>query len=257
MRHRVVGHKIGLTSKPMQEMLGVDQPDYGVLYDDRVHTTGVQLDVAALIAPRVEPELAFILREDLPGPGVTTADVRAATGAIVPALEVIDSRIRDWKITLIDTIADNASCHCAVLATERHPVSDIDLPAAAVTMTVDGEPLQQGVGAAVLGDPAEAVAWLANALARHGVALKTGHVVLSGSITTARSDRRGQPRGRRLRRTRPGGGDCAMSLTNSTMGEHQMRQLTSLDAQFLAVEDGNTHGHVSSLGIFDPSGAPR
>jgi len=182
---RVVGHKIGLTSKPMQELLGVDQPDYGVLYDDRVHATGVELDVSGLIAPRIEPELAFVLRDDLHGPGVTAADVLAATESVIPALEVIDSRIRDWKITLVDTIADNASCHCAVLAAERHPVAEVDLPAAAVAMSVDGEVRQQGVGAAVLGDPAEAVAWLANALAGHGVALKAGHVVLSGSLTAA------------------------------------------------------------------------
>jgi 2-oxopent-4-enoate hydratase len=182
---RVVGHKIGLTSKAMQHMLGVDQPDYGVLYEDRVHATGVELDVSGLIAPRIEPELAFVLRDDLAGPGITAADVLSATAAVAPALEVIDSRIRDWEITLVDTIADNASCHCAVLGTARHAVADVDLPAAAVAMSVDGAILQEGVGAAVLGDPAEAVAWLANALAGHGVTLKAGHVVLSGSITAA------------------------------------------------------------------------
>jgi 2-oxopent-4-enoate hydratase len=185
LRAEVIGHKIGLTSRPMQEMLGVDQPDYGVLYDDRVHVSGIALDISGLIAPRIEPELAFVLRDDLAGPGVTARDVRAATEAIVPALEVIDSRIRDWKITLVDTIADNASCHCAVLGTESHVVGDVDLAAAAVALSVDGEVLQEGVGAAVLGDPAEAVAWLASALAGHGVALRAGHVVLSGSITAA------------------------------------------------------------------------
>lgn len=182
---RVVGHKIGLTSKPMQEMLGVEEPDYGVLYEDRVHDSGATLEVAGLIAPRIEPELAFVLRDDLAGPGVTAADVIAATDVVVPALEVIDSRIRDWKITLIDTIADNASCHCAVLGPQRHAIAQVDLPAAAVAMSVDGEVVQEGVGAAVLGDPAEAVAWLANALAGHGASLQAGHVVLSGSITAA------------------------------------------------------------------------
>jgi 2-keto-4-pentenoate hydratase len=185
LRTDVIGHKIGLTSRPMQEMLGVDQPDYGVLYGDRVHGSGVQLDVAGLIAPRIEPELAFILREDLAGPGVTARDVLAATESVVPALEVIDSRIRDWKITLVDTIADNASCHCAVLGTESRAAGDVDLPRAAVAMSVNGEVVHEGVGAAVLGDPAEAVAWLANALAGHGVSLRAGHVVLSGSITAA------------------------------------------------------------------------
>jgi 2-keto-4-pentenoate hydratase len=116
---------------------------------------------------------------------ITAADVLAATEYVVPALEVIDSRIRDWKIGLIDTIADNASCHCAVLGAEQHAVASVDLPAAAVAMSVDGEVLQEGVGAAVLGDPAEAVAWLANALAGYDVTLRAGHVVLSGSITAA------------------------------------------------------------------------
>jgi 2-keto-4-pentenoate hydratase len=180
----VVGHKIGLTAKPMQELLGVDQPDYGVLYEDRVHATGAQLDVSGLIAPRVEPEFAFVLARELRGPGLTASEVLAATAAIVPALEVIDSRIRDWKIRLVDTIADNASCHCAILG-ERHPAAGVDLPTAAVAMSVDGELEQQGVGAAVLGDPAEAVAWLANELAAYGVTLEAGHVVLSGSITAA------------------------------------------------------------------------
>lgn len=181
----VVGHKIGLTSKAMQNMLGVDEPDFGVLYEDRVHTAGVELDTARLIAPRIEPELAFVLANDLDGPGVTAGDVYTATERVVPAVEVIDSRIADWKIGLIDTIADNASCHCAVLSTDGVPPAEVDLPAVQVRLLVDGEVVQQGDGAAVLGDPAEAVAWLANALARYGHGLKAGHVVLSGSMTAA------------------------------------------------------------------------
>jgi 2-keto-4-pentenoate hydratase len=182
---RVVGHKIGLTSKAMQEMLGVDQPDYGALYDDRVHESGVELELSRLIAPRIEPEWAFVLGEDLSGPEVTGADVRAATDYVMPALEVIDSRIRDWKIGLIDTIADNASCHCAVLGSERHRLADVDLISSHVAMSVKGEVVQHGRGAAVLGDPVEAVAWLANALGAHDVTLRVGQIILSGSITAA------------------------------------------------------------------------
>lgn len=181
----VVGHKIGLTSQAMQDMLGVDEPDFGVLYADRVHRSGVVLPTAGLISPRIEPEFAFVLRSDLHGPGVTAADVWAATGQVLPAVEVIDSRIADWKIGLVDTIADNASCHCAVLAEAGVSPGDVDLGAAAVRLLVDGEVVQAGTGAAVLGDPAEAVAWLANAIARYGQGLQAGHVVLSGSMTAA------------------------------------------------------------------------
>lgn len=181
----VVGHKIGLTSPAMQEMLGVGEPDYGALHRDRVLPSGASVATAPLIAPRVEPEWAFVLGADLEGPGVTLADVRAAAEAVMPALEVIDSRIADWRIGLVDTIADNASGHCAVLGAERHALDAVDLAASTVELRVDGEPVQRGTGAAVLGDPALAVAWLADALAEHGTALRAGHVVLSGSITAA------------------------------------------------------------------------
>jgi 2-oxopent-4-enoate hydratase len=181
----VVGHKIGLTSRAMQEQLGVDRPDFGVLYRDRVHRTGARIATQRLIAPRIEPELAFVLAADLEGPGVTAAHVLAATAAVVPALEVIDSRVADWRISLVDTIADNASCHCAVLGADEHPPAAVDLAGAAVALRVDGAIVQEGTGAAVLGDPALAVAWLADALAEHGAALRAGHVVLSGSMTAA------------------------------------------------------------------------
>jgi 2-keto-4-pentenoate hydratase len=169
----------------MQEQLGVDEPDFGVLYADRVLASGATVDARALIAPRVEPEWAFVLGADLDGPGVTAADVRAATAAVVPAIEVIDSRIADWRITLVDTVADNASGHCAVLGTERHAVDAVDLTGAPVALRVDGEEVGRGTGEVVLGDPARAVAWLADALATHGAALRAGHVVLSGSMTAA------------------------------------------------------------------------
>jgi len=182
---RLVGHKIGLTSEPMQKMLGVDQPDYGALLDDQVHESGAAVDAAAFIAPRIEPELAFLLARDLSGVEITAADVLDATAYIVPALEVIDSRIADWKIGLIDTIADNASCGCAVVGTTRTTPADVAMASALVELRVDGESGDTGAGAAVLGHPAKAVAWLAGALAAQGVTLRAGQVVLSGSITAA------------------------------------------------------------------------
>jgi 2-oxopent-4-enoate hydratase len=181
----VAGHKIGLTSRAMQEMLGVDEPDYGHLYADRVHETGTTIDPSALIAPRIEPEIAFVLGSELSGPGVTAEDVLAATDHVVPALEVIDSRIADWKIKLVDTIADNASCASVVLGDLRTAPADVELAAATVELRVDGETVQQGTGAAVLGHPARAIAWLANALGRFGVGLEAGHVVMPGSLTAA------------------------------------------------------------------------
>jgi 2-keto-4-pentenoate hydratase len=168
----------------MQEMLGVDEPDYGHLYADRVHETGTTIDPSALIAPRIEPEIAFVLGSELSGPRVTAEDVLAATDHVVPALEVIDSRIADWKIKLVDTIADNASCASVVLGSRRTAPADVDL-AAAVELQVDGGTVQQGTGAAVLDHPARAVAWLANALGGFGDGLEAGHVVMPGSLTAA------------------------------------------------------------------------
>ncbi|EHN13034.1 4-oxalocrotonate decarboxylase [Patulibacter medicamentivorans] len=184
----IVGHKIGLTSRAMQEMLGVDEPDYGCLYADRVLDGGASIAAADLIAPRIEPEIAFVLAEPLAtadGAAVTAQDVLAATAYVVPSIEVIDSRISDWRITLVDTIADNASCARVVLGATRTPPGDVDLAAAAVDLRVNGESLQRGVGSAVLGHPAEAVAWLANALAGHGVTLAAGQVLMPGSLTAA------------------------------------------------------------------------
>lgn len=181
----VVGHKIGLTAKPMQEMLGVDEPDFGRLFSDDVAESGISLDASELIAPRVEPEIAFILGGRLAGPGVTREDVIAATDYVVPALEVIDSRIADWKIKLVDTIADNASCARVVLGTKRTSISAVDLASETVDLKRNGNVVEHGAGEAVLGHPAEAIAWLANAVAGHGVELEPGHVLMPGSLTAA------------------------------------------------------------------------
>jgi 2-keto-4-pentenoate hydratase len=182
---RVVGHKIGLTSEAMQEMLGVDEPDYGRLFDDIVLADGAELSCAQLIAPRIEPEIAFVLGGDLRGPDVTASDVLAATDFLVPSLEVIDSRVADWRITLVDTVADNASCARVVLGKTRTAPSGVALAAASVALRLDGEQVSEGAGAAVLGHPANAVAWLANAVSGFGVELRAGQVILPGSMTAA------------------------------------------------------------------------
>lgn len=180
---RLVGHKIGLTSKAMQEMVGVDRPDYGYLLDAMVLPDGAMVDASGLIAPRVEAEIAFRLHRTLAGANVSIEEVLAATDAVAPALEVIDSRVVDWRITITDTIADNASSARAVLGALR-PVGVLDLPSVTMRMEVDGAAVE-GRGEAVLGHPAVAVAWLARALHAQGEALEAGEIVLSGALARA------------------------------------------------------------------------
>ncbi|MBX3031235.1 MAG: 2-keto-4-pentenoate hydratase [Chloroflexi bacterium] len=176
------GWKIGLTAKAMQEQLGVDQPDYGAILSGWVVPDGATLALDALIAPRVEAEICFRLARPLRGPGITVDDVLAATAGVSAAIEVIDSRIRDWKLTLVDTIADMASSARIVVAETSVPVEGIDLRAVGVTVLRDGEPVATGVGAACLGDPAAAVAWAANTLGALGVTLEAGHIVMPGAL---------------------------------------------------------------------------
>jgi 2-oxopent-4-enoate/cis-2-oxohex-4-enoate hydratase len=180
---RIVGKKIGVTSKPVQDMLGVHQPDFGFL-TDRMWIRDETIDIAAqgLIQPRAEAEIAFILRDGLKGPGVTAEQVIAATESIAPCFEIVDSRIADWKIGIIDTVADNASCGVFVIGEARADPKAHDLPALHVTVTKNGAPLSEGYGSAVQGSPAEAVAWLANTLGAYGVTLDAGDVILSGSL---------------------------------------------------------------------------
>lgn len=179
---RVVGKKIGVTSKAVQDMLGVHQPDFGFLTDWMQVDEVIDIDAKALIAPRAEAEIAFILKDSLNGPGVTAQDVIAATAAIAPCFEIVDSRIQDWKIGIVDTVADNASCGVFVLGEARADPRGLDLPALHVTVTRNGAPLSEGYGSAVQGDPAQAVAWLANTLGAHGVTLDAGDIILSGSL---------------------------------------------------------------------------
>jgi 2-oxo-3-hexenedioate decarboxylase/2-keto-4-pentenoate hydratase len=182
---RLRGHKIGLTSAPMQTLLGVDEPDFGYVLDAMVLGDGTAVPRAAFCAPRVEPEVAFLLREPLRGPGVTAADVMAATEAVAAALEIVDSRIADWRITLADTVADNASSGAVVLG-EWVPISQAPpLPDTTAALYLNDALVETGRGTAVMGDPAVAVAWLANALAEYGTAIEAGQFVMSGSYTTA------------------------------------------------------------------------
>ncbi|MDP9101715.1 MAG: 2-keto-4-pentenoate hydratase [Actinomycetota bacterium] len=181
----VRGHKVGLSSLAMQQMMGVDEPDYGHLLDDMVLTQDVPVAAGRFIAPRVEVEVGFVLGDDLPGEGCTVADVLRCTDYVVPAIELIDSRIADWKIGLADTVADNASSAGLVLGGERRTPADIDLRGIDATLHRNGEQVAAGRSDAVLGDPAIAVAWLARTVAAFGVRLLAGHVVLPGSCTRA------------------------------------------------------------------------
>ena len=181
----VVGKKIGLTSLAMQNMLGVNEPDYGHILNGMVVMEGDKIPVGNLIAPRIEGEIAFVLKEDLRGPGVTMTEVLRCSEGVIPALEIVDSRIRDWKIKLTDTVADNASSALIVLGDILSPVQALDLRTVGMVMEKIGEVISTAAGAAVLGHPAQAVAWLANKLSAYGISLKKGEVVLSGALAAA------------------------------------------------------------------------
>src|ERR1700757_1575646 len=182
---RVVGHKVGLSSKAMQEMMGVDEPDYGHLLDDMFVFEDEEVDTSGLCYPRVEVEVGFILGASLPAPGCNAADVLRATEYVVPAIEIIDSRIRDWKIALCDTIADNASSCRVVLGARATRIDRVDLRTVGATLRRNGTIIATGSAGAVLGNPVTAVAWLANKVHRFGVKLEAGHVILPGSCTRA------------------------------------------------------------------------
>lgn len=179
---RVVGKKIGVTSAAVMNMLGVYQPDFGWLTDAMVYNEGEAIAASTLIQPKAEGEIAFVLKKSLKGPGVTTADVLAATEGVMACFEIVDSRIQDWKIKIQDTVADNASCGVFVLGDRLVDPRDVDLVTCGMVLEKNGEIVATGAGAAALGHPANAVAWLANTLGSHGIALEAGEVVLSGSL---------------------------------------------------------------------------
>jgi 2-keto-4-pentenoate hydratase len=182
---RVVGHKVGLSSEAMQKMMNVDEPDYGHLLDEMQVYEERPVKSANYLYPRVEVEVGFVLADDLPGAGCTEDDVLAATAAFAPSIELIDSRITDWKIKLCDTIADNASSAGWVLGEARVSPKDIDIKTIDAVLTNNGEVVAKGRSDAVLGNPVTAVAWLARKIDGFGVRLKAGDIVLPGSCTRA------------------------------------------------------------------------
>jgi 2-oxopent-4-enoate/cis-2-oxohex-4-enoate hydratase len=180
---RVIGKKIGVTSKVVQRALDVHQPDFGWLTDRMRYESGDELPIGReLIQPRAEGEIAFVLKRELRGPGITPADVVAATECVIPCFEVVDSRIRDWKIRIQDTVADNASSGLFALGREAVDARHVDFVHCGIVVEKNGEILSTGAGAAALGSPLICVAWLADAMGRFGVALEAGEVILSGSL---------------------------------------------------------------------------
>lgn len=181
---RVVGKKIGVTSKPVQDMLGVHQPDFGFLTDRMDVASGSVISIAGsgLIQPRAEGEIAFVLKKDLSGANITADQVLDATDYVSPCFEIVDSRITDWKIKIQATVADNASCGVFVLGEARVRPQTLDLATVKMDITQNGAHVASGLGAAVQGHPATAVAWLANTLGRYGIPFLKGEIILSGSL---------------------------------------------------------------------------
>ncbi|WP_166877797.1 2-keto-4-pentenoate hydratase [Salinibacterium sp. ZJ450] len=181
----LVGRKVGLTSLAMQKQLGVDSPDFGYFFDDMVYGDGAAIPVARFIAPKVEPEYAFVLAHDLTGPGVSLEDAAAAVASVHPAIEIIDSRIANWDIGLVDTIADNASCGAIVVGRETLDIPTEELGKVECVLRFDGVAVDSGLGSAVMGNPLAPLAWLANVLGERGVTLKAGQTVLPGAFMAA------------------------------------------------------------------------
>ena len=190
MGHSVSGKKIGLTSEGIQKQLGVNEPDYGHLFAAMDCKDG-RINTGALLQPKIEGEIAFVLKADLAGGKVSRDDVLAATDYVAGAFEIVDSRVADWKIKLADTVSDNASSGRYVLGAKRLKLSEVDLPTVSMKLYKNGELAGEGTGAAVLGDPCVSVAWLANRLWSYGVTLKAGEVILSGAFSAAPPAKKG------------------------------------------------------------------
>ncbi|GII86980.1 2-keto-4-pentenoate hydratase [Sphaerisporangium siamense] len=182
---RVIGYKAGLTSAPMQRLFGVDTPDYGPVLASTLYADGDRVPREAFIAPKVEAEIVFRLGAGLAGPGVTLDQARAAIADVMAGLEVVDSRIADWRIRLADTIADLASNGAVVLGGRAVPARTVDPRLIGMVFSRNDEVVATGAGAAALGDPVAVVAWLANTLGEHGVALEPGHLILTGALHAA------------------------------------------------------------------------
>jgi 2-keto-4-pentenoate hydratase len=182
---RIVGYKVGLTSEPMQKLIGVDSPDYGPVLASTVYRDGDEIPLRRFIAPKVEAEIVFVLGERLRGPGVTLTAARAAVGGAVAGVEIVDSRIAGWRIKLADTVADLASNGAVATSSRIVPVAGLDTRLIGMTLTRNGELVDTGAGAAALGDPVAVVAWLANVLGENGIALEPGHLIMTGALHAA------------------------------------------------------------------------
>lgn len=182
---RVVGHKVGLTSTAMQRMVGVDTPDYGPVLASTVYRDGDAIPLDRFIAPKLEAEIVFVMGERLAGPGVGPTDVAPAIAGAAAAMEIVDSRIADWRIKLADTVADLASNGAVAVSSRLVPLSGLDTRLIGMTLTRGGELVDTGAGAAALGDPLAVVAWLANVLGENGVALEPGHLIMTGALHAA------------------------------------------------------------------------
>lgn len=178
----VAGWKIGLTAKTVQLQLGVDQPDFGVLFSDMLIANGASLDMNQMIQPRAEAEIAIVLEQDIVSPDVTAAEVAGATAYVSPAIEIVDSRIVDWRITFADTVADNGSSAFYVLGDAQLPLAGLDLYTCGMVLEVDDGIASLGAGAACLGHPLNAAAWLARTMVNRGQPLKAGQVILTGAL---------------------------------------------------------------------------
>lgn len=179
---KIIGRKAGLTAKAVQQQLGVDQPDFGVLFDDMEIADGGTLNPARCLQPKAEAEIAFVLGKDLTAQNSTTEDVASAVQSVHAAIEIVDSRIADWKISFADTVADNGSSAFFVLGKPGKPLPGTDIYAAGMVMEIDGKIASLGAGAAALGHPLNAAAWLANTLAKRGEPLRAGDILLAGAL---------------------------------------------------------------------------
>jgi 2-keto-4-pentenoate hydratase len=179
---RVSGRKIGVTSKAVQQQVGVDRPDFGTLFADTEYGDGVEIEATRLIQPRAEAEVALVLERDLDSPPHGFAEVIRAVAFALPAIEVVDSRIERWDISIVDTVADNASCGLYVVGSRPVPLSAFDARTVPMRMTLDGEEVSTGIGAACLGNPVHAARWLADTMSERGIPLRAGDVIMTGAL---------------------------------------------------------------------------
>lgn len=182
---RIAGHKVGLTSKPMQRLIGMDSPDYGPVLESTVYPSGAAVSLSRFIQPKIEAEIVFVLGDRLVGPGVGVLDAARAVAGVAAAVEIVDSRIEDWRISLADTIGDMASNGAVATSGRLVPLSDVDVRTTGMVLSRNGSVIDTGAGAAALGDPLTVVAWLANTLGARGVALEPGHLIMTGALHAA------------------------------------------------------------------------